>query len=154
VTTSPWPGGPAGPVAARRHVSGVYVPIAEIKDAIPATLPTNPKQQCHEGATVEMTLDDDRVLTYGPCDRPAAIERLRVALIRAAEREYPIPVHLRPVTGREWKSLINDWYDGHIDGWYRCAAVREAIRHLPSSPPPFSTILLDFRSYARAVCPL
>jgi hypothetical protein len=152
VSTSPWPEGPIGPVAAAKPEPGIYVPLEEIKGAIPKTLPKNPKQECREGARVEMTLKNGRTLTYGPCDRPASIERLRVALIRAAERKHPEPRRERPVTGREWKSLINDWYDGRIDDWYRCAVVREAIKHLPTSPPTFSTVLEDFRSYGEAVC--
>jgi hypothetical protein len=153
VATSPWPEGPVGPVAAAKPVPGIYVPLAEVKDALPLTLPENPKQHCREGATVVITLKSGRSRTYGPCARPASIELLRLALVRAAERTHPLPRSTRAVTGRQWKSLINDWYDGHIDGWYRCAVVREAITHLPSSPPLFSTVLLDFRSYAKAVCP-
>jgi hypothetical protein len=98
-------------------------------------------------------LEDGRTRTYGPCDRPVSIERLRLALVRAAERKYPTQPTRRPVTGREWKTLINDWYDGHIDGWYRCAVVHEAIRRLPEDPPTFSTVLDDLRSYEKAVCP-
>jgi hypothetical protein len=153
VSTSPWPQGPIGPVAATKPVPGIYVPLQEMKDVMPKTLPPNPRQECREGARVEITLKDGRTLTYGPCDRPASIERLRVVLIRAAELKHPAPTDERPVSGRAWKSLINDWYDGRIDGWYRCAAVREAIKHLPTSPPAFSTVLEDFRSYEQAVCP-
>lgn len=152
VSTFPWPEGPVGPSAAVNSVPGIFVPLEEIKDAIPKTLPENPKQECHEGATVVITLKNGRALTYGPCNRPALIERLRLALVRGAERGHPVPTAQRPVAGREWKSLINDWYDGRIDHWYRCAVVREAIKHLPQDPPTFSTIYEDLRSYAEAVC--
>jgi hypothetical protein len=153
VSTSPWPEGPIGRVAAAKPIPGIYVPLQEIVDLIPKTLPANPKQDCREGARVEITFKDGRTLTYGPCTRPASIERLRLALIRAAKRNPPDPTQAHHVTGREWKNLINDWYDGRIDHWYRCAVVREAIKHLPTSPPTFSTVREDFDSYARAVCP-
>jgi hypothetical protein len=83
---------------------------------------------------------------------PAPGPRLRAALIREAERRHPLATQRRRVSGREWKSLINDWYDGHIDGWYRCAVVRAAVAHLPGDLTA-GTISDDLRSYARAVCP-
>jgi hypothetical protein len=130
----------------------VYVPLRDIGSTIPKTLPENPKQECGAGATVVVKLENGRTSTYGPCERPVSIEQLRLALVRAAERKYPARPTRRPVTGREWKNLINDWYDGHIDGWYRCAVVREAIKHLPS-PTTFGDVRQDLRSYAQAVCP-
>jgi hypothetical protein len=153
VSTFPWPEGRLGPVAAVRSVPGVYVPLREIRSAMPKNLPENPKQECGAGATVVVVLENGRARTYGPCHRPVSIEHLRLALIRAAERRYPTRAPRRPVAGHEWKNLINDWYDGHIDGWYRCAVVLAASKHLPTSPPTFSTVRQDFRSYAKAVCP-
>ena len=132
VSTSPWPEGPVGPVAATRPVPGIYVPLRQIEDAIPKTLPGNPLQRCNFGAVVEVTLRNGHTRRYGPCERPAAIERLRVALIGAAAREHPAVVaSAEPVSGREWKSVINDWYTGTMIHWHRCAAVQEAIKHLP-----------------------
>jgi hypothetical protein len=58
----------------------------------------------------------------------------------------------KPVSGREWKAVLNDWYDGRMDGRHRCAAVREAIRHLPSSPPMYSSVYDDLEAYAKKVC--
>jgi hypothetical protein len=58
----------------------------------------------------------------------------------------------RPVSPREWKSVIRDWYDGRFDHPHRCAAVREAIKHLPIDPPAFSTVREDFNAYEKAVC--
>jgi hypothetical protein len=153
VSTSPWPGGRAPVVAANgRSAQGVFVPLEQIGKAIPRELPVNPPQDCREGAAVTIVLQGGTARTYGPCNRPASIDLLRFALVRAAEQRHPIPPQNRRVTGREWKKLINDWYDGHVDGWYRCAVVRAAIDHLPTSPPTFSTVRLDFESYARAVC--
>ncbi len=151
VSVSPWPGGRVGPVAAPSPVPGIYAPLSRIADAVPPGLPRNPKQRCGAGATVRITLEGGTTRTYGPCNRPASIERLRVALVLAAAKTHPFPPS-RPVTGREWKSLINDWYDGRIDGWYRCAVVREAIGHLPMDDA-FGTVVTDLRSYAHAVCP-
>jgi hypothetical protein len=39
-----------------------------------------------------------------------------------------------------------------MDHWHSCAAVREAIRHLPADGVVYSTIGLDLDSYARGVC--
>lgn len=65
------------------YVPSAYVPLAVIENLIPERLPDNPDQTCEVGAVVEITLADGQVVTYGPCQRPAAIERLRVALIEA-----------------------------------------------------------------------
>jgi hypothetical protein len=65
--------------------SGLAVALTKIEKLIPKTLPTNPVQSCSEGvvgAKVFLTLRGDRVLTYGPCQLPASIERLRLALIK------------------------------------------------------------------------
>jgi hypothetical protein len=131
-------------------VPGTYVPLSRIADALPQVLPRNPKQWCEVGATVKVTLESGTTRTYGPCNRPASIERLRIALVRAAAETHPLP-QSRTVTGREWKSLIDDWYDGRIDGWYRCAVVRVAIAH-PPMDNAFSTARLDLQSYAHAIC--
>ena len=57
------------------------------------------------------------------------------------------------VTLSERKAIFNDWYaDGRIDGVYSCAVVQNAVRHLPSSPPMYSTVLQDFQRYERRVC--
>jgi hypothetical protein len=56
------------------------------------------------------------------------------------------------VSSLEWKEVVNDWYDGKIDQWHRCAAVREAIRHLPVDSPIYSTARGDLEAYTQAVC--
>jgi hypothetical protein len=58
----------------------------------------------------------------------------------------------RPVTPNEWKSVIRDWYDGRFDHRHRCAAVRQAIKHLPTSPPAYSAVQQDFAAYEKTVC--
>ncbi|HXG72237.1 MAG TPA: hypothetical protein VNJ04_16625 [Gemmatimonadaceae bacterium] len=58
-----------------------------------------------------------------------------------------------PVSGREWKAVIGDWYDnGTIDTPHRCAAVRVAIAHIPPQGPTTTTAHEDLREYAEQVC--
>jgi hypothetical protein len=67
-------------------------------------------------------------------------------------RDRPVTASdLRRVTPAEWKSVIRDSYDGHMDHPHSCAAVEVAIAHLPtglvySSEPAF------LKAYARKVC--
>jgi hypothetical protein len=65
----------------------------------------------------------------------------------------PQTVHPNGATLAERKAIFDDWYaDGRIDGVYSCAVVQNAIHHLPSSPPTYSTVLQDFQRYERHVC--
>jgi len=154
VATFPWPEGPGPVVAAETPVPGIYVPLDRIEGAIPKALPKNVTQRCRIGAIVEITLKNGQVFRYGPCDRPASIERLRLTLIRAAQHERPAGVSARPVTPREWKSGIRDSYDGKIDHPHRCAAVHEAIERIPhdtiyfGAPGSASGALLAFEKKA------
>ena len=59
------------------------MPLEAIRTAIPSTMPKNPPQTCSVGVEVVITLTNGRTLRYGPCDRAASIERLRLALTRA-----------------------------------------------------------------------
>jgi hypothetical protein len=86
--------------------------------------------------------------------RVIAVTGLTLALVLAGCGESPAVKHPQPVTPSEWKSVIRDSYDGRIDYPHRCAAVREAIRHLPVDPPIASTVLYDLRAYERTVCGL
>lgn len=148
IAVFPTPAGPGPVVAGPKAGSGVDVPLAAIEPKIPRTLPANPVQTCKFGPTVRVTLAGGRTQTYGPCELPPEIEALRLALVRAANLSPPGG----PVSGREWKLVLNDWYDGRIDEWHRCAAVREAIRHLPIDDPIYSTVRGDLAAYAKAVC--
>jgi len=67
--------------------TGTYVQLRGIEKLIPMTLPKNPVQTCRTGPTVTMWLRDGRVFHYGPCERPASIERLRLALVRYARKQ-------------------------------------------------------------------
>ena len=44
-----------------------------------------------------------------------------------------------------WKTLINDWYDGRIDGTYAIPCYQEAINHLPSDVESYSSAADDIR---------
>jgi hypothetical protein len=59
----------------------------------------------------------------------------------------------RAIPNTAWRSVINDWYDGKIDHRHSCAAVREAIRHLPGEGgDSYSTVKEDLDAYAKRVC--
>lgn len=54
---------------------------------------------------------------------------------------------------RGWRAVLLDWSDnGKFDERHACAAVREAMQHLPSDPPTYNTAYDDLRQYARQVC--
>jgi hypothetical protein len=44
-----------------------------------------------------------------------------------------------------WKTLINDWYDGRIDGTYPIHCYREALQHLPTDVETYSSAREDIR---------
>ena len=44
-----------------------------------------------------------------------------------------------------WKTLINDWYDGRIDGTYAIPCYQQAINHLPSDVDQYSSAADDIR---------
>jgi hypothetical protein len=44
-----------------------------------------------------------------------------------------------------WKVLINDWYDGRIDGTYPINCYREALKHLPTDVDTYSSARDDIR---------
>jgi hypothetical protein len=113
---------------------------------VPTPLPRNPRQECRLGGTVTVTPADGGPRRYGPCVLPPSIERLRAAIVRAAEARRP------PRPSGDWRTLIKDWYDGRVDGWYPCAVAREALRHAPVDGPTYTTVWADLSAYARAVC--
>jgi hypothetical protein len=44
-----------------------------------------------------------------------------------------------------WKVLINDWYDGRIDGIYPIHCYRDALKHLPSDVDTYSSARDDIK---------
>jgi len=44
-----------------------------------------------------------------------------------------------------WKVLINDWYDGRIDGIYPIHCYRDALKHLPADVDTYSSARDDIK---------
>jgi hypothetical protein len=44
-----------------------------------------------------------------------------------------------------WKTLINDWYDGRIDGIYAIHCYRDALKHLPADVETYSSARDDIK---------
>lgn len=67
------------------HSQPGSLPLSLVQDQIPPRLPRPLAQgfSCRFGGNVEVGLEDGRTLRYGPCRRPAEIERLRQAMLRA-----------------------------------------------------------------------
>lgn len=151
IRVSPWPGGPGPVVSASRPQVGAYVPLRQVADQLPTSLPPVMHRPCRFGATVTVVASG-RTLVYGPCALPTSVERLRRAIVHAAERDYP-QVSARKRRGTSaWKAVLRDWYDGSMESWHSCAAVRAAITHIPSSTPSTTSIRRDLEAYANAVC--
>ena len=123
--------------------------LQRVARAVPNPMPSNPPQgSCATGTTVTVTADA-RVHRYGPCVWPRSVERLRQVFLIDSK----IDLHPPPTVGAfRWRSVFADWYDGSFDRWHPCGAVREAIRHLPSTTPMFSSVGGDLRAYAHGVC--
>jgi len=81
VVVYPWPEGPGSLVASRQPEVDNWIPLSRIEVLVPIHLPINPEQSCDFGAKVDVDLEDGKTITYGPCERPASIERLRKTMI-------------------------------------------------------------------------
>jgi hypothetical protein len=126
-------------------------PLAAIASALPKPLPPNPRQRCNNGPLVRIELTSGTTRSYGPCIRPASIERLRRAFVKAALK-YQQP-RLDGGPSAERKAVFADWYgNGKFDRWHSCTAVEEAIKHLPADGAIYSTIADDLAAYTRTVC--
>jgi len=55
------------------------------------------------------------------------------------------PAATRNTTPACWKVLINDWYDGRIDGIYPIHCYRDALKHLPSDVDTYSSARDDIQ---------
>ena len=58
-----------------------------------------------------------------------AIVLLALVLAGAAATAAPA---MAASPGPCWKRLINDWYDGRIDGTYPVSCYTQALKHLPA----------------------
>jgi hypothetical protein len=86
VSAYPWPGDAEDGLSAGLE-PGADVPLSEIEGAIPDPLPDPiERQTCNSGAIVEIIFENGETVTYGPCNRPGSIERLRIAISDAARR--------------------------------------------------------------------
>ena len=78
---------PEGPMPAmfQRSPSPGALAISTVLQSVPTPLP-HPAWQfgCSTRGDLLVTLDDGRVITYGPCRRPASINRLWAAMMTAA----------------------------------------------------------------------
>ena len=55
------------------------------------------------------------------------------------------PAATKDTTPACWKILINDWYDGRIDGIYPIHCYRDALKHLPSDVDTYSSARDDIQ---------
>lgn len=61
---------------------------------------------------------------------------LATAAAASAKAKKPAPC---------WQVLINDWYDGRIDGTYPISCYRDALKHLPSDIDAYSSARDDIK---------
>jgi hypothetical protein len=88
--------------------------ISKVAASIPSRFPRNPAQSCTIGAVVRVVLTSGRSFTYGPCRRPQAIERLRLALVRAAEAKTGVRTSpLRSITEMDVEREIKRLHSAH-----------------------------------------
>jgi hypothetical protein len=92
-------------------------------------------------------LDDRHQTTLGPPRSFYVTRKLKTLLplcVLAAAVGLPVVGPASAATPC-WKSLINDWYDGRIDGTYAIPCYREAIAHLPPDVDQYSSAADDIR---------
>jgi hypothetical protein len=70
-------------------------------------------------------------------------------LLAALALSLGLAVGVAPASAKSkpacWKTLINDWYDGRIDGTYPIHCYREALKHLPTDVETYSSARDDIR---------
>lgn len=78
----PIPEGPPGPVFARTPTGRGVRSLALIAEYIPDPLPARLNQWfCRQGGDLTVTLGNGRQVIYGPCYRPASIDRLWAEIV-------------------------------------------------------------------------
>ena len=70
-------------------------------------------------------------------------------LLAAAALTFGLVAGVAPASAKGkpacWKTLINDWYDGRIDGTYPIHCYREALQHLPTDVDTYSSAREDIK---------
>jgi hypothetical protein len=86
VRIQPVPEGPPGPAFVVTASGSTSRPLSMVAAAIPVPLPGPGVQPfgCGAGGDLIVTLNDGHVITYGPCRRPASIDRLWAVMLNAA----------------------------------------------------------------------
>ena len=85
----PFPEGPDSPLFERAPAGDGSVPLSTVVDAIPDPLPA-PRWQgltCGRGGNLIVTFADGQSVSYGPCRRPASIDRLWDSMIVASNAQ-------------------------------------------------------------------
>lgn len=64
---------------------------------------------------------------------------VRVTIVAAAL--FAAVAHATPAQAATpcWKTLLNDWYDGRIDGTYEVHCYQDALKHLPADVQTYSS---------------
>ena len=63
----------------------------------------------------------------------------RCALVLVALAATSVHVPRAQAAAPCWKTLLNDWYDGRIDGTYPVHCYRDALKHLPADVQTYSS---------------
>jgi hypothetical protein len=75
-------------------------------------------------------------------------------LLAALALSLGLAVGVAPASAKNtppcWKTLINDWYDGRIDGIYEIHCYREALNHLPTDVETYSSAREDIKQALQA----
>ena len=86
----PFPEGPNSPLFEDPPAPASSVPLSAVEAYVPDPLPA-PRWQgiaCRMGGNLDVTFVDGGTVSYGPCKKPASIERLREAMLEVLEAQY------------------------------------------------------------------
>jgi hypothetical protein len=72
---------------------------------------------------------------------PVLLIVLAVAVLAGVATKPAVAAH-KPAC---WQVLLNDWYDGRIDGTYPIHCYRDALKHLPSDVDTYSSAREDIQ---------
>jgi hypothetical protein len=92
--------------------------------------------------------DDRRPDGHGPpsrVTRPLRHTFVALLIVAAAAAAFGVAPAAAKSKTPCWKVLINDWYDGRIDGIYPIHCYREALKHLPADVDTYSSARDDIK---------